>query len=77
MNNKIDKEINEFYNNLNLLLKDNNLKNEVERCNKILVDNNYDSKKLYNIYKKEEVDYIYKVVSFEDNVINSIEENFN
>ena len=59
MNNKIDKEINEFYNNLNLLLKDNNLKNEVERCNKILVDNNYDSKKLYNIYKKEEVDYIY------------------
>jgi len=72
---KIDNYIDKFYNNLNLLLKDNNLKSEVIRCSKILEDNNYDIKKLNNIYKKEEVDYIYKVVSFEDNVIDSIKEN--
>ena len=58
-NNKINNYINKFYNNLNILLKDNNLKDEVLRCNKILEDNNYDSKKLNNIYKREEVNYIY------------------
>jgi hypothetical protein len=75
-NNKIDKEIDNFYNNLNILLKDDNLKKEVERCSKILEDNNYDDKKLYNIYKKEEVDYMYIVVSFEENVMDSIRDYF-
>ena len=72
-NNKIDKEIDNFYNNLNMLLKD--IKSEVDRCKKILENNNYNSKKLNNIYLKEEVDYIYKVVSFEDIVIDNIKEN--
>jgi len=74
-NNKLDKEIDNFYNNLNILLKDNNLKKEVDRCSEILENNNYDDKKLYNIYKKEEVDYMYNVVSFEENVIDSIKNN--
>ena len=37
-NNKIDKEIDNFYNNLNILLKD--IKSEVDRCKKILENNN-------------------------------------
>jgi hypothetical protein len=72
---KIDNYINKFYNNLNILLKDNNLKKEVDRCSEILEKYEYDDKKLYNIYKKEEVDYMYIVVGFEENVIDSIKNN--
>jgi len=74
-NNKINNYINKFYNNLNILLKDNILRKEVERCSDILRSNNYDDKKLYDTYKKEEVDYMYTVVGFEENVIDSIKNN--
>jgi hypothetical protein len=72
---RVNNYINKFYNNLNILLKDNILKKEVDRCSEILRNNNYDDKKLYNIYKKEEVDYMYNVVGFEENVIDSIKNN--